>query len=148
MAQVVVPKTSSKPSAVRRSEALPRPALLISRSTACHRDRMAAANRCTLARSARSSAITSSEAPGLVARIAAAAASPRPVRRTASTTWAPLPARPRVTSRPMPRLAPVTTAVMPVRSAISATDQPLVLMPACSPGRGSCWPDSATSPAR
>jgi hypothetical protein len=34
-------KTSSKPSAVRRSEALPTPALLISKSSACHRDRTA-----------------------------------------------------------------------------------------------------------
>ena len=68
-------------------------------------------------------------------------------RRTASTTWAPLPARPRATSSPMPRLAPVTTAVMPVRSGISAAVQLLVLMPACSPGRGGCWPDSATLPS-
>src|SRR5271156_461483 len=69
------------------------------------------ANSCTDARLARSSCRTST-APGM----AAAAALPLSVSRTARTTCAPAPASIEAAARPMPLLAPVTTTVRSLMS--------------------------------
>ena len=93
-----------------------RPALLMSRSRWSCVARNSAANRRTSASDARSSSITSRSASGTVARMRAAAASPRSGSRTAMVTVAPWAASARVVSSPRPVDAPVTRTRLPVRS--------------------------------
>jgi hypothetical protein len=109
----LVPNFDSNPSVVRVSDGAETPALLISRSIGPSQP---AANARTESRLARSSARTS-VTPG----VAAAAALPFSVLRTAKTTRAPVAASAWAAAWPMPLLAPVTIAVVPVRSGMSAT---------------------------
>ena len=99
----LVPICSSKPSLVRRNGVAITPALLT--STAISRP---AANSRTEARSAKSRRSTS-VLPG----IPAAARSPLPMSRQASTTCAPARASSVAVTAPNPLFAPVTTIVRP-----------------------------------
>ena len=82
---------------------------------------------------ARSSATSSSEASGALARISSTAAAAFSWLRTAITTCAPFAASCRAVSSPSPPLAPVTTAVRPCWSGMSAALQLMtILLNECS----------------